>query len=48
MWRGENEYHYIEYQASHHHENYFKEEYEELLRRFEIRYDERYIFEPLI
>jgi len=44
----EKVYHYIENQESHHHKSTFREEYEGLLQKFEIPYDERYIFVPLI
>lgn len=36
---------YIISQEHHHHQKSFKEEYLELLHKFEIEYDERYIFE---
>ena len=38
---------YIHNQEQHHHKKTFLEEYEELLKEFEIDYDERYIFKPL-
>lgn len=41
-------YHYIENQESHHHKSTFKAEYTGMLEKYEIPYDERYIFEPLI
>jgi len=41
-------YKYIECQETHHHKQTFKEEYIEFLDRFEVPYDERYIFEDLI
>ena len=40
----EKVYHYIENQEAQHHNTSFKDEYEGLLRKFEIPYDERYIF----
>lgn len=36
---------YIQNQAEHHKRISFREEYLELLRRFEIEYDEKYLFE---
>jgi len=38
---------YIHNQEQHHHKKTFLEEYEELLKEFEIEYDDRYIFKPL-
>ena len=38
---------YIETQETHHKKRSFKEEYLELLKLFEIQYDERYIFKPI-
>lgn len=39
---------YIENQEEHHKKQTFKEEYLELLKKFKIDYDERYIFQDLI
>ncbi len=39
---------YIENQQQHHHKNTFYEEYLELLKEFEIEYDERYVFKPIV
>ncbi len=39
---------YIENQEQHHHAKSFMEEYIEFLQKFEIDYDERYIFKDLI
>jgi putative transposase len=36
---------YIANQESHHKGNTFKQEYEELLKKFEISFDEKYLFE---
>jgi len=36
---------YIENQEKHHSKRTFREEYIELLRRFEVEFDERYVFE---
>jgi REP element-mobilizing transposase RayT len=41
-------YHYIANQEEHHKHQKFLEEYKEFLDRFEVDYDERYIFEELI
>jgi putative transposase len=38
---------YIQNQQRHHARRTFREEYLELLRRFEVEYDERYIFKPV-
>jgi putative transposase len=38
---------YIQNQQRHHARRTFREEYVELLRRFEVEYDERYIFKPV-
>ena len=38
---------YIEMQEEHHRKKAFLEEYEEMLKAFEVSYEERYIFEPL-
>jgi len=40
-----NVYHYILNQDKHHKKKTFKEEYLEFLRRFEVDYDEKYLFE---
>lgn len=39
---------YIQNQEEHHREKSFTEEYLELLKTFEIDYDERYIFKPVL
>jgi putative transposase len=39
--------HYIEHQEAHHHKKTFREEYREFLRRFEVPYEEQYIFREL-
>ncbi len=44
----QNVYSYIENQEKHHSKKTFKEEYLELLNKFEIEYDERYLFDDLI
>jgi REP element-mobilizing transposase RayT len=41
-------YHYIQRQAEHHTKQTFKVEYLELLRKFNIEFDEQYIFQGLI
>jgi putative transposase len=41
----DNVIHYISNQEQHHKKSTFKEEYIELLRKFEIEYDEKYLFE---
>ncbi len=38
-------YNYIQNQENHHKKKTFKEEYLELLSKFDIRYDEKYLFE---
>jgi hypothetical protein len=38
---------YIENQEIHHKKRNFMEEYLELLKLFEIEYDERYVFKPI-
>lgn len=43
-----NVYNYILNQEEHHRKQSFREEYIEFLNRFEVDYDERYIFEDLI
>lgn len=43
----ENVYQYISNQEEHHRKKTFKEEYLEFLKKFEIKYDDRYIFEDL-
>jgi len=39
---------YIQNQEEHHRKKSFIEEYEELLKVFEVEYDQRYIFEPVL
>jgi putative transposase len=41
-------YRYIENQEEHHKKRTFKEEYLDFLEKFEVSFDERYIFEELI
>lgn len=41
----ENVYNYILNQEKHHKKKSFKEEYLEFLKKFEVEYDERYLFE---
>jgi REP element-mobilizing transposase RayT len=41
-------YKYIQNQEVHHHKQTFKEEYLDLLKEFEIGYDEQYIFQDMI
>ena len=41
----ENIYRYIENQETHHREKSFRQEYINLLERFKIEYDEKYLFE---
>ena len=41
----ENVIHYILNQEKHHHRKSFREEYLELLQKFDIEYDDRYLFE---
>lgn len=41
----ENVYRYIENQEEHHRKVSFKEEYFDFLKKFEIEYDEKYLFE---
>lgn len=43
-----NVYHYIENQEAHHKKQSFREEYIEFLNKFEVDYEDRYIFEDLI
>ena len=43
----DNVYHYIANQEEHHKKQKFLEEYKEFLDRFEVDYDERYVFEEL-
>ena len=38
---------YVENQEAHHYKKTFLEEYKEFLRKFEVEYDEQYIFKPL-
>jgi REP element-mobilizing transposase RayT len=40
--------HYIQTQEKHHKKKTFIEEYEEFLNAFEIEYDERFIFKPVV
>ncbi|MCC5940712.1 MAG: IS200/IS605 family transposase [Balneolaceae bacterium] len=40
-------YHYVMNQKIHHQKKSFREEYLELLEKFEVDYDERYIFKPV-
>ena len=44
----QNVYRYIQNQEQHHKKQAFKNEYIELLKEFEIEYDERYLFDDLI
>ena len=44
----DNVYRYIANQENHHKKQTFKEEYLELLKKFEVEYDEQYLFEDLI
>lgn len=41
-------YRYIANQEQHHHKQTFKEEYIDILTKFQVPYDERYIFDDLI
>lgn len=41
----DNVIHYIQNQQEHHNRKSFKEEYLEFLRKFEIEFDEQYLFE---
>jgi len=41
-------YHYILNQAEHHRKHTFREEYTDMLQKFDVPYDERYIFTDLI
>lgn len=43
----DNVFNYIKNQEQHHHKQSFKEEYLEFLEKFQIPFDERYIFEEL-
>jgi putative transposase len=38
---------YIQNQQRHHRQRSFAEEYEQLLERFQIPHDERYVFQPV-
>jgi REP element-mobilizing transposase RayT len=38
---------YIERQKEHHRKRNFKEEYLDILQKFDVEYDERYIFKPI-
>jgi putative transposase len=40
--------HYIQMQENHHKKKTFIEEYKEFLKAFEIEYDERFIFKPVV
>lgn len=40
----ENVYNYILNQEQHHHKKTFKEEYVEFLEKFQIEFDEKYLF----
>ena len=44
----QNVYKYIEQQEEHHKKQVFKEEYLQLLKAFEVEYDEAYLFEDLV
>ena len=44
----QNVYSYIQNQEKHHAKKTFREEYLELLEKFEIEFDERYLFDDLI
>ena len=39
---------YIQNQQRHHRQRSFAEEYEQLLERFQISHDERYVFQPVV
>jgi REP element-mobilizing transposase RayT len=41
-------YKYVQNQESHHQKHTFKDEYLDLLKEFEVEYDEQYIFQELI
>jgi len=41
-------YHYVKNQKEHHRKKTFREEYIELLEKFEVDYDERYLFKELL
>jgi putative transposase len=41
-------YHYILNQEKHHEKKIFREEYLEMLRRFGVQYDEKYLFKEMI
>jgi len=41
-------YHYIKNQEIHHKKRNFREEYIELLKKYDIKFDEKYIFEDVI
>jgi hypothetical protein len=38
---------YIKHQEEHHKKKSFLDEYEELLKEFEIDYDQRFVFKPV-
>ncbi|MEX2603870.1 MAG: IS200/IS605 family transposase [Gracilimonas sp.] len=40
-------YHYIQNQKEHHRKKSFREEYLELLKKFNVDFDEKYIFKPI-
>ena len=40
-------YNYVKNQKEHHKKKTFREEYIELLKKFDVDYDERYIFKPI-
>jgi putative transposase len=44
----DNVYHYIMNQKSHHNKITFKDEYVEFLKKYEIEYDERYLFDWIL
>ena len=44
----DNVYHYILNQEMHNHKKTFREEYLELLQKFEVEHDEKYLFEWMI
>lgn len=44
----DNVYQYIANQEQHHRKQTFRDEYVELLKKFDVPYDERYIFEELV
>jgi putative transposase len=44
----QNVYRYIQNQEAHHQKQIFREEYIEILKKYEIPYDEEYLFDDLI